>query len=480
MSTARVTPIKSVSPSIGPVIDNPHWPALSTTLVFLGDFATLWLMLTVFLRSQATVVQQASVWLHLWPLLTLFFVLYCVCGVYPGISVGPVDDIKRISTANLGAFLFVSLVLVFDGGSLRLHIMWLLVCVCVSVILMTVRNAVRRFGSRFGWWGYAVVLFGGGEVALAVLRKLKSQPHMGLRPVAIVADGISERHIEGVAVYSFRHLNQIISSGVKHAIIAAPELSRSEFGEVLEHGGDAFPHMIIIPDNHFIWKSGSYTRDLMGVLGLQVGNNLVRAESRVAKRAIDLGLCVLLTPFLLILIAIIAALIAIESGFPVFYSQKRLGYDGSVFRIWKFRTMARNAAEVLEHTLTSNPELRKEWMANHKLRDDPRITRVGKILRKTSLDELPQLWNVAKGEMSLVGPRPIVQEEIAKYKEAYSWYSKTIPGVTGLWQVSGRSRTSYAERVAYDTYYVRNWSVWMDIYLLAKTVIVVFTGDGAY
>ncbi len=479
MSTARIAPIKSVSLSIGPVIDNPHWPALSTALVFLGDFVTLWLMLTIFLRNQATVAQHADAWLQLWPLFTLFLILYSVCGVYPGISVEPVDDIKRISTAHLGAFLFVSLVLVFDGAPLRLHLRWLLTCICASVVLTTVRNMVRRVGSRFQWWGYAVAVFGGGDVALSVLRKLKSQPHMGLRPVAIFADNIFERQMEGIAVYSFEHLDQFISSGVKHAIVAAPELSHSEFAEVLERGGNSFPHMIIIPDNHFVWKLGSHTRDLMGVLGLQVGNNLLRAESRAAKRAIDLGLCVLLTPFLLVLTAIIATLIAIESGFPVLYSQKRVGYDNRNFRIWKFRTMSKNAAEILEHTLESDPELRKEWMANHKLRDDPRINRVGKILRKTSLDELPQLWNVIKGEMSLVGPRPIVQEEIAKYKEAYSWYSKTVPGVTGLWQVSGRSRTSYAERIAYDTYYVRNWSVWMDIYLLAKTVTVVFTGDGA-
>ncbi len=479
MSTARTVPIKSVSLSTGPVIDNPHWPALSSALVFLGDFATLWLILTIFLGNQTIAAQRADAWFHLLPLLTLFLVLFCVCGVYPGISVGPVDDIKRISTANLGAFLFVSLVLVLDGAPLHTHLMWLVTCACAAFVLATVRNAVRRVGSQFDWWGYPVALFGGGEVALSVLRKLKSQPQMGLHPIAIVDDYISERQVEGVAVCSFEHLDKIISSGVKHAIVAAPELSQSEFAEVLECGGDAFPHMIIIPDNHFVWKLGSHTRDLMGVLGLQVGNNLLRVESRVAKRAIDLGLCVLLTPFLLVLTAIIAALIAVESGFPVFYSQKRVGYDRRVFHIWKFRTMARDAAEILERTLASDPGFRQEWMANHKLRNDPRITRVGKILRRTSLDELPQLWNVIRGEMSLVGPRPIVQEEIAKYKEAYSWYSKTVPGVTGLWQVSGRSRTSYAERVAYDTYYVRNWSVWMDIYLLAKTVTVIFTGDGA-
>ena len=219
---------------------------------------------------------------------------------------------------------------------------------------------------------------------------------------------------------------------------------------------------------------------MMGTLGLQVRNNLLRTESRIAKRAIDLTLCAIAAPFLLPLLTLLALAIAAESGFPVFYSQERLGHDGRVFRIWKFRTMARNAAEVLERILATDPELCKEWAENQKLRNDPRITKVGKVLRKTSLDELPQLWNVIRGEMSLVGPRPIVHAEVAKYKAAYSWYTKTTPGLTGLWQVSGRNHTTYAERVAYDAYYVRNWSVWMDVYLLAKTVIVILTGDGAY
>jgi lipopolysaccharide/colanic/teichoic acid biosynthesis glycosyltransferase len=142
--------------------------------------------------------------------------------------------------------------------------------------------------------------------------------------------------------------------------------------------------------------------------------------------------------------------------------------------------MVPDATQVLEHALARDAELRRDWTENQKLRNDPRVTRIGRVLRRSSLDELPQLWNVIRGEMSLVGPRPIVRNEIVRYKEAYSRYAKTVPGVTGLWQVSGRSRTTYAERVAYDAYYVRNWSVWLDIYLLARTIGVIFTGDGAY
>jgi lipopolysaccharide/colanic/teichoic acid biosynthesis glycosyltransferase len=140
-----------------------------------------------------------------------------------------------------------------------------------------------------------------------------------------------------------------------------------------------------------------------------------------------------------------------------------------------------HSAEVLDRYLATDPELQKEWAQYQKLRNDPRITRVGRVLRKTSLDELPQLWNVIRGEMSLVGPRPrLLEVNVPKYQVVNTLYGKTIPGLTGLWQVSGRNRTTYEERIAYDAYYIRNWSVWMDIYLLAKTVSVVITGDGAY
>ena len=139
-----------------------------------------------------------------------------------------------------------------------------------------------------------------------------------------------------------------------------------------------------------------------------------------------------------------------------------------------------NADQLLESALAKDGALREEWLRDRKLRHDPRITRVGRFLRKTSLDELPQLWNVLRGEMSLVGPRPIVEEEVASYGQNFSLYCRVTPGLTGLWQVSGRNNTTYEERVAFDDYYVRNWSIWMDLYILARTFRAVLHADGAY
>ena len=147
---------------------------------------------------------------------------------------------------------------------------------------------------------------------------------------------------------------------------------------------------------------------------------------------------------------------------------------------WKFRSMVQNADDVLFEYLTNRPALRQEWERNHKLMRDPRITWIGRLLRHTSLDELPQLWNALRQEMSLVGPRPIVQEEIQRYGEDYLLYQKVRPGITGLWQVSGRNNVSYERRISLDSYYVRNWSIWLDLYVLARTIKVVLKGEGAY
>jgi lipopolysaccharide/colanic/teichoic acid biosynthesis glycosyltransferase len=164
----------------------------------------------------------------------------------------------------------------------------------------------------------------------------------------------------------------------------------------------------------------------------------------------------------------------------VFFGHDRIGQSGKKFTLWKFRTMIFDGKGVLERHLAQNHTARAEWEANHKIKDDPRVTSMGKFLRRYSLDELPQLWNVLKGEMSLVGPRPIVTDEIERYREGYSLYKRVHPGITGLWQVSGRTDASYDERVRFDEYYVRNWSIWLDIYILLRTFWAVLQRRGAY
>ncbi|MEL6937235.1 MAG: exopolysaccharide biosynthesis polyprenyl glycosylphosphotransferase, partial [Cyanobacteria bacterium J06636_28] len=221
-------------------------------------------------------------------------------------------------------------------------------------------------------------------------------------------------------------------------------------------------------------------RDLGGVLGLESRQQLLLPGPKLTKSLLDQCLTLLVGIISLPLIVLIALTIRLDSRGPIFYRQTRIGRRGRPFKAWKFRTMVPNADQVLKEYLISHPELRTNWAQDRKLKYDPRITRLGRWLRRTSLDELPQLWNVLRGEMSLVGPRPIVHDEVKLYEEKFELYTQVLPGLTGLWQVSGRNNITYQERVNLDAYYVRNWSVWLDIYILIRTVWVVLMGDGAY
>jgi Undecaprenyl-phosphate galactose phosphotransferase WbaP len=199
----------------------------------------------------------------------------------------------------------------------------------------------------------------------------------------------------------------------------------------------------------------------------------------VAKRLLDVIGAVILGLVFSPLILVIVLLMRKGDG-SVIYRHRRVGRGGRMFSCLKFRTMIPNAEQVLSELLETHPELKAEWVRDHKLRHDPRVTRLGRFLRRTSLDELPQLVNVLRGEMSLVGPRPVIREELLRYGRSVDIYLAAKPGITGLWQVTGRNNTDYRRRVVLDTYYVRNQNLLLDIFILAKTTGVVLGGNGAY
>jgi len=197
--------------------------------------------------------------------------------------------------------------------------------------------------------------------------------------------------------------------------------------------------------------------------------------SRVLDIFFAAGLCLIFLP-----VIATTCLVLLCSGGPVFFRQARLGHGGQLFSVYKFRTMVPNAADALNSILEQNQDLKKEWAANFKLKNDPRVTWIGRFLRRTSLDELPQLWNIIKGDMSLVGPRPIEPFEIAQYGRFAKHYYAQRPGLTGLWQVSGRSNASYHRRVVLDAFYSRNKNIILDLRIIIKTIWVVLKGHGAY
>lgn len=199
--------------------------------------------------------------------------------------------------------------------------------------------------------------------------------------------------------------------------------------------------------------------------------------TRYTKRIVDMGLALLLLPVLVPVIATLWAMTRTDGG-PGFFGHRRIGKNGKVFRCWKIRTMVPNAEERLVAYLANNPAAAEEWARDHKLTDDPRITKIGRFLRETSLDELPQIWNVLMGEMSFVGPRPVVRAEMKKYGHGRTAYLTMKPGITGLWQVSGRNDVSYDERVAMDIEYLQTVSLKTDLQLIAKTAGSVMNRTG--
>ena len=213
---------------------------------------------------------------------------------------------------------------------------------------------------------------------------------------------------------------------------------------------------------------------------LRLRPGLASRPSQAVKRIFDVAVALLLLGSLAP-ICLIVSLMITRSGGPIFFAHERVGRGGRIFKCFKFRTMVPDAAAVLEQVLALDPEARDEWLRTRKLKNDPRITRIGKLLRVTSVDELPQLINVVLGDMSLVGPRPVVQQELREhYKGDSSYYLLVRPGLTGLWQISGRNLTDYQQRVHLDSWYVRNWSLWSDIVILFRTIPVVIAGRGAY
>ncbi|MGB3614011.1 MAG: undecaprenyl-phosphate galactose phosphotransferase WbaP [Elainellaceae cyanobacterium] len=429
-------------------------------------------------------LSSPSSYVPLLPLLGLFILAYATAGLYPGVAVSPVDELRLISTATTLIYLVLgSALFLFQGEPAYSRTVFLLAWLLSLVLVHVVRALTRSLLADQSWWGYPVIILGAGKTGDMVIRTLQRRPRIGLKPIFVLDDDPEKQgELHGVPVVGKLDMAPRLARvyRIPYAIVAMPGVPRPRLLEMLARYGQTFAHLLIIPDLFGFASLWIMAKDLGGILGLEIRQQLLLPGPRLAKFMIDLLLTLVGGLFLLPLLAAIAIAIRLDSPGPVFYGHTRIGQQGRRFRAWKFRTMMPDADRVLQDYLNAHPDLKEDWEKNQKLRNDPRITRVGWFLRRTSLDELPQLWNILRGEMSLVGPRPIVDEELWRYGDEISLYSRVPPGITGMWQVSGRNNITYAERVNLDAYYVRNWSVWVDIYILLRTVWVVLRGEGAY
>jgi Undecaprenyl-phosphate galactose phosphotransferase WbaP len=325
-----------------------------------------------------------------------------------------------------------------------------------------------------------VAIFNTGDESNEIIRELEDHPEIGLKPVVVLSSSYPTRPRHTLPIVDIRLAAAVRTLGVERAMIALPDAGSGKLLEDLEKFESIFPRLMMMHSSSDLYSLTVDARQLGGCLAVELRRDLLLPIPRFTKRAIDLLAVVLTLPAVALTILVVGLLVRLESRGPVFYGQRRIGRGHSKFCIWKIRTMQLNADKLLQDALAGDAALREEWRRERKLRCDPRVTRVGKFLRKTSLDELPQFWNVWRGEMSLVGPRPIVEDEIPAYGPNFSLYCRVTPGLTGLWQVSGRSEVSRRDRVRLDSYYVRNWSPWLDLNILARTAKVVVTGQGAF
>jgi Undecaprenyl-phosphate galactose phosphotransferase WbaP len=426
-----------------------------------------------------------SLYWQMWPVLIFFLSVYAFAGLYPGVLITPPEELKKITQASSLCFIALAAV-TFMSRQAELYsrgiflMSWLLVIFLVPIF----RVGTRKFCCKTPWWGSHAVIFGAGKTGSMIVHIFQLKPERGIKPIVILDDDPEKqgKNIYGVKVIGGLAEAVKLAQKTKNllAIMAMPGIGKERLRTILEKYGQGFRRIILVPDLFGLSTLWVSVLDLGGILGLDLRQKLLDPKRQLLKRCIDLVVVISTGVLSLPLMFIIALLIKLDSKGPVFYRQKRIGLGEKEIYVWKFRTMVQNADEILEEYLRKNPELQREWEMCQKLTNDPRVTKTGKFLRKTSLDELPQLWNVLKGELSLVGPRPIVQEEIQKYKETFELYKKVRPGITGLWQISGRNKLSYDERINLDTYYIRNWSIWLDIYILAKTPLEVFKCNGAY
>lgn len=357
---------------------------------------------------------------------------------------------------------------------------------CFSfVFILMARYFFKQYINSHRLFQIPVLFVGAGKTAKLLLDAFEKDTGFGYKVIGFIEDRPEQSPLVArVRILGhFNNIERVIQmTGVQDVIVTVPGLSPGEQVNMVNRIQPLVKNVSFVPDLIGTPVGAIEIETLVDskLMLLRVRNNLARWYNRLAKRLFDISVSLLGMIFVLPLGILLAVAIYLDNPGPVLFSHRRIGQHGKEFPCYKFRSMVTDGDAVLERHLAEHPEAREEWERDFKLKDDPRVTRVGHILRKTSLDELPQLINVLKGEMSLVGPRPIVKAEIGKYGEYFHDFCLVPPGITGMWQVNGRSDTTYEERVQMDSWYVRNWSVWIDIVYLLKTVKVVFSGKGAY
>jgi Undecaprenyl-phosphate galactose phosphotransferase WbaP len=395
-------------------------------------------------------------------------------------------QIARIFKINIYATVAIVVMMYVGqiaGSTSRLFtfLLWLF----TFIFVISFRFVAKRVLDRYKLFRKPVLIMGAGKTAAILLEHLEQDTGLNYHFVGYLEDNIPELAIASRYKYlgGFEEAEAAIrNTGVKSVIITAPGMSQEKIQELVYRLQPLVQEISFIPDMGSLPLASFDAESLIDghIVMFNVRNNLASWYNKVLKFTFDFVLTACGTIAISPLLLGIALWIKRDSPGPVIFKHRRVGKDGKIFECYKFRTMCLDAEKKLSELLKSSPSARAEWEKDFKLKNDPRITKSGKFLRETSLDELPQIFNVLKGEMSLVGPRPIIQAEIPRYGKYIEDFYMVRPGITGMWQTSGRSDVTYDERVQMDTWYVRNWNVWFDVVLLWRTFKVVISKKGAY
>ncbi|MBF0560910.1 MAG: exopolysaccharide biosynthesis polyprenyl glycosylphosphotransferase [Alphaproteobacteria bacterium] len=437
------------------------------------------------LSGHTNAIQTSIEW---FPLIVLFLIAsFAINGHYNSRKIFW-DDLRSVLGFSIVALIIDSVLFAVSGNAATVQVLPLFWGGMVAGV-MAMRQIIKAVMSAAGMWDLPVVLVGSGENAEQTLRALHYDHGVGFditRAVCLAGSPVSEEFkllLEQMnipmEVLPHESIVQLAEQGL-HLILAPEEDEVRSLRTVVDRLSLTPSRFDIVPPLRGLPLYGLDVTHIFGseILMLRPRNNLARWAPRVVKTIVDYVLALILVVLLSPVMGWISFLLWRTGARPL-YRQDRIGRNGKLFRVFKFQTMVPNAEQVLEELLARDPEIRKEWETNFKLRDDPRVTPLGRFLRRSSMDELPQLFNVLKGEMSLTGPRPLALYDGPYYGDLHFYY-QVAPGITGLWQISGRNDIEHSRREFLDTWYVKNWSLWYDFVILLKTVKVVLARSGAY
>lgn len=458
---------------------------LSTLALFVSDALTLTLIFLCVTVFKMEAIQNID--LLLFGIMSVLFFLYSfINGQYWNRVPFWDQTFKTLKLFFMLAVAHGALSTLLPGSSLTINFMvaWLI----SSFLIILTRALTKKLLLTLRLWQIPTVIIGDGKNAIEMALALTDEKQLGYEIISFLspaAESRDEIQIKNKYI-PVRHLdkrtNKVLRRmGNPYIIIALERGGIDKIQSYLDKLTLYYPSLSIAPSLRGLPLFGAKSHHFFSheVMMLEIQNNLSKFSSRFIKRSFDIVVASLLivcfAPLFLVLIYLVR-----KTGKQVFFGHQRVGLNGKLFHCYKFRSMVENSKEVLEHLLATDDAARREWFKDFKLKNDPRITRIGRILRKSSLDELPQLWNVIKGDMSLVGPRPVITDEIPYYGNHVDFYYKSRPGMTGLWQVSGRNDIDYESRVQLDVWYISNWSLWNDIVIMIRTINVVLNKSGAY